>query len=264
MNWLLLKLLALVGDGQLLKRVGRNIVGVDAGAVSATLTPEADNATDLGDATHRFRSVYVGTSITTPGGLTIDLTGGATRTLDLLNSTSGQVANLRVDGVYQFRNGTAFTVSFVGTPTADRTVTFPDASDTVVMLAVSQTLTNKTLTSPRVGTAILDTNGNEVIRIQVTTNAVNDLTVQPGATGTGPEIYVSGDDANASLGISPKGTGTGALKGGGGAARVSWNDTGVAFNGVAPVARQLLATGGGATVDDVITLLQNCGLARQS
>jgi hypothetical protein len=181
MNWLLLKLLALVGDGQLLKRVGRNIVGVDAGAVSATLTPEADNATDLGDATHRFRSVYLGTSITTAGGLSIDLTGGATRTLDLLNSTSGQVANLRVDGVYQFRNGTAFTVSFVGTPTADRTVTFPDASDTVVMLAVSQTLTNKTLTSPRVGTAILDTNGNEVIRIQVTPAAVNDLTFQPSA-----------------------------------------------------------------------------------
>lgn len=34
--------------------------------------------------------------------------------------------------------------------------------------------------------------------------------------------------------------------------------------GVAPVARQLLATGAGRTVDDVITFLQNLGLARQS
>lgn len=36
------------------------------------------------------------------------------------------------------------------------------------------------------------------------------------------------------------------------------------YPGVTPVARQLLATGAGATVDDVITFLQNLGLARQS
>lgn len=38
----------------------------------------------------------------------------------------------------------------------------------------------------------------------------------------------------------------------------------IGFHGVTPVARQLLATGTGATVDNVITLLQNLGLARQS
>lgn len=36
------------------------------------------------------------------------------------------------------------------------------------------------------------------------------------------------------------------------------------FHGVSPIARQLLATGAGRTVDDVITFLQNLGLARQS
>lgn len=264
MNWLLLKILALVGDGQLLKRSGRSIVGVDPGAVSATFTPASDNATDLGSASYRFRSLYLGTSLTNAGALSIDLTGAATRTLDVLNSTSSQVANVRVDGRFQFRNGTSFAFTIDGTPTADRTITFPDASITVASLAGTETFTNKRLDSPKIGTALCDTNGNEVLRTPATEEAVNDLTIQNGATGNGPELYVSGDDTDAGIGISPKGTGTGALKGGGGAAKVSWNDTGVAFNGVAPVARQLLATGAGKTVDDVITLLQNCGLARQS
>ncbi len=38
----------------------------------------------------------------------------------------------------------------------------------------------------------------------------------------------------------------------------------IGFHGVTPVARQLLATGAGATVDDVITALQTVGLLRQS
>lgn len=44
-------------------------------------------------------------------------------------------------------------------------------------------------------------------------------------------------------------------------------DTGgvkLGFYGVTPVARQVLATGAGATVDDVITALQNLGLVKQS
>ena len=256
-------LLSRLADGQILKRSGNALVGVDPGAVSSAPTPSGDNTLDLGSASYRFRSLYLGTSLTNAGALSIDLTGAATRTLDVLNSTSSQVANVRVDGRFQFRNGTSFAFTLDGTPTADRTITFPDASITVASLAGTETFTNKTLTAPRVGTALLDTNGNEVIRIQVTPAAVNDLTVQPGATGTGPEIYVSGDDTNASLGISPKGTGTGALKGGGGAAKVSWSNNGVGFNGAAP-SHPLLATGGGATADDIITALQGLGLVRQS
>ena len=36
------------------------------------------------------------------------------------------------------------------------------------------------------------------------------------------------------------------------------------FHGAAPIAQQLLATGAGATVDNVITMLQNIGLCRQA
>lgn len=49
---------------------------------------------------------------------------------------------------------------------------------------------------------------------------------------------------------------------------VTWDgDTGglkLGFYGVTPVARQVLATGAGASVDDVITALQNLGLVKQS
>jgi len=38
----------------------------------------------------------------------------------------------------------------------------------------------------------------------------------------------------------------------------------VGFYGVTPTARQLLATGAGASVDDVIAALQNLGLVKQS
>ena len=42
-------------------------------------------------------------------------------------------------------------------PTADRTITFPDASGTVVTAAATQTLTNKTLTSPTITSGVLNT-----------------------------------------------------------------------------------------------------------
>lgn len=42
------------------------------------------------------------------------------------------------------------------------------------------------------------------------------------------------------------------------------NSDKIGFHGVTPVARQTLATGAGATVDAVITFLQNLGLAKQS
>ena len=42
------------------------------------------------------------------------------------------------------------TILAITDPTADRTITFPDASGTVVTTAATQTLTNKTLTSPTI------------------------------------------------------------------------------------------------------------------
>jgi len=71
-----------------------------------------------------------------------------------------------------------------------------------------ETLTNKTLTSPKIGTNILDTNGAELLNVTATASAVNELTLANAATGNKPTITASGDDTNIGVSIQPKGSGT--------------------------------------------------------
>ena len=77
-----------------------------------------------------------------------------------------------------------------------------------VTLTGTQTLTNKTLTSPKIGTSILDTNGNELFKLTATSSAVNEITYNNAATGNKPTLTASGDDSNIGISIQPKGTGT--------------------------------------------------------
>jgi len=75
----------------------------------------------------------------------------------------------------------------------------------IVTLAATQTLTAKTLTSPRVGTSILDTNGNELMLVTATGSAVNEITLANGSTGNPATITASGE-TNTGIKISGKGT----------------------------------------------------------
>jgi len=77
-----------------------------------------------------------------------------------------------------------------------------------VTLTGTQTLTNKTLTSPKIGTSILDTNGNELFKLTATSSAVNEITYANAATGNKPTLTASGDDTNIGVSIQPKGSGT--------------------------------------------------------
>ena len=93
-------------------------------------------------------------------------------------------------------------------------VTNPDIVDTGfstttgdVTLTGTQTLTNKTLTSPKIGTSILDTGGAELALLTATGSAVNELTIANAATGSGPIISTTGDDAAVDLNLNPKGAG---------------------------------------------------------
>ena len=91
--------------------------------------------------------------------------------------------------------------------------TNPDILDTGfgtgdVTLTGTQTLTNKTLTSPKIGTSILDTNGAELFKLTATSSAVNEITYNNAATGNKPTLTASGDDSNIGISIQPKGTGT--------------------------------------------------------
>jgi len=89
-------------------------------------------------------------------------------------------------GVYEIPLSTAGTVTETGT----------------------QTLTNKTLTSPKIGTSILDTSGNELFLLTATGSAINQLTYANAAAGNKPTFTASGGDTNIGVSIQPKGSGT--------------------------------------------------------
>jgi hypothetical protein len=72
-----------------------------------------------------------------------------------------------------------------------------------------ETLTNKTLTAPKIanGGFVADANGNEQIKFTTTASAVNELTVVNSATSNAPEISSTGGDTDIDLKITPKGSG---------------------------------------------------------
>ena len=92
----------------------------------------------------------------------------------------------------------------VATNTGVFEVPLGDANE--VTLTGTQTLTNKTLTAPKIGTSILDTNGNELLLLTATGSAVNELTLANAASGNAPSITASGE-TNVSLNLVSKGTG---------------------------------------------------------
>jgi len=75
-----------------------------------------------------------------------------------------------------------------------------------VTLTGTQTLTNKTLTSPKIGTNILDTNGLELLNLTATASAVNELTLANASTGNNPTLSATGE-TNVGITLTPKGTG---------------------------------------------------------
>ena len=132
----------------------------------------------------------------------------------LKNSTSGSQ-----NVVFKYATGSGDSITL--TPGAVKMVyatandgTNPDIDDTGFITASStDTLTNKTLTSPKIGTSILDTNGAELAVLTATSSAVNEFTIANAATGSGPTLSSTGGDSNVDINITPKGTGDVVLAG---------------------------------------------------
>ena len=175
----------------------------------------------------------------TPTALTIAdgaLTGTAQqRVIELTGTISGArivTFPLLTENFYIIKNGTsgAYTVQIKAASGSGATVTFATGdkgyklvyfdgvatntgcfeavlgSDGDVTLTGTQTLTNKTLTAPKIGTSILDTNGNELLLLTATGSAVNEFTLANAASGNAPSITASGE-TNVSINLIPKGTG---------------------------------------------------------
>ena len=88
-------------------------------------------------------------------------------------------------------------------------ISMPTATTTLVGTDTTDTLSNKTLTEPKIadGGFIADANGNELIKMQTTSSAVNELEVTNAATGNAVVVGASGGDTNIDIDITPKGTG---------------------------------------------------------
>jgi len=117
-----------------------------------------------------------------------------------INISQGSGANVTIatgETALLYLDGAGATAAVVAIPLDSSAVT----------LTGTQTLTNKTLTSPKVGTAIADTNGAELIKVTATSSAVNEVTLANAATGNNPALSATGDDTNVGIDITPKGTG---------------------------------------------------------
>ena len=185
------------------------------------------------------------------GTTTLDIDDGALtgtaqqRVLELTGSITGNRVvtwPLLTENFYIVKNGTsgAYTVQLKAASGSGATVTFSATDkgykliyldgvatntglfeaalgeENEVTLTGTETLTNKTLTSPVINTPtttspkiitnILDTNGNELINVTATGSAVNEFTIANGASGGGPRLSATGE-TNVDLDLLAKGTG---------------------------------------------------------
>lgn len=189
----------------------------------------ADNTVSALDATTFRTAIGAGTSSTNGTVTSVSWTGGIVSVATGTTTPAFTIAGTS-GGIPYFSSGTTWATSaalaanalVVGGGAGAAPATVTTGTNVVTALGVSLnnatgglvtadgtvTLTNKTLTSPRIGTAVLDTNGNEVFAITATVSAVNDFTIVNAATTNAPQIQASGSDANISINLVPKGTGT--------------------------------------------------------
>ena len=115
-------------------------------------------------------------------------------------------------------------------------------------LTTTQTLTNKTLTSPKIN-EILDTSGNEIIGLSATASATDFLTVKNGIGVAVPlHVYADGPSTNIGLHIQPKGTGLVTISDG------ADFDKGIRFRSVSSAASAITLIDAVSSAGRVVTL----------
>lgn len=73
--------------------------------------------------------------------------------------------------------------------------------------------TTPTIATPKITTAILDTNGNNNLAFGVTASAVNYVSVTNNASGSSPVVQAMGTDTNIILNVQGQGTGSAQIRG---------------------------------------------------
>ena len=193
---------------QLIEQLAGGYLEVSIAGGAGTTALDIDNGALTGTAQQRVLK------------LTGSITGNRIVTFPLLTEQFYIIENA-TSGAYTVQlkaaSGSGATVTFATTDKShkiiylDGVATNTGVYDTgfgsgAVTLTGTQTLTNKTLTSPKIGTSILDTNGNELFLLTATGSAVNEITLANAASGNAPSLTASGE-TNVSLNLVPKGTG---------------------------------------------------------
>jgi len=158
-------------------------------------TNTGDNAVNSlysGLATSKQDTLVSGTNIKTINSTTLLGSGNVAVEPTITAGTTAQY--YRGDKTFQTLDKTA-----VGLGNVDNT------SDSTKNSATA-TLTNKTITSPRVN-QLLDTNGNVITTLTPTASAVNYIDIKNNGTGFNPSLSALGSDTNISINLIPKGTG---------------------------------------------------------
>ena len=135
---------------------------------------------------------------------------GDTATQTLTNKTlTSAVLNTGVSGTAILDEDNMASNSATKLATQQSIKAYVDSNQSGVTASSTTTFTNKTLTAAKIvdGGFLADANGNELIKMQTTGSAVNELELTNAATGGAVVIGTSGGDSNIDLTLTPKGTG---------------------------------------------------------
>ena len=215
------------GSGDTLRQAGQKInenfvelyqkLGGDSNALTGTLSISGSGILFEGATDDTSETVLNAEDPTQDNTITLPNTSGnvvldsATQTL--LNKTlTGPI----VSGIKIQDDDASHSYNIIaGSLTANHNINIPTLSDsdTLTLIAASQTLTNKTLTAstlsqPKISDHIADANGAEVFGITAAANAVNYIDIQNAAAGANPILSAHGSDPNFNLNLAGKGTGS--------------------------------------------------------
>ena len=170
-----------------------------ASNASTSATAAAASAASAATLLDNFEDVYLGAKASDPS---VDNDGDPLTAGDLYFNTVSSTLQVYSGSAWQ-----AAAVSSAGFATLTGVETLTNK------ILTSPALTNATgsLTSPTITTPVIaqinDANGNEELKFTATASAVNEITITNAATGTRPDIAVTGGDTNIGLSITTKGTG---------------------------------------------------------